>query len=44
MASSYILFDENQRESPCDSNNADCKLLKVTITKGDQSLTTLFAR
>ena len=44
MTSSYIIFDENQREAPCDPNNTDCRLLKVTVSKGDQSLTALFVR
>ena len=44
MTSNYIVFDQNQREAPCNPNNTDCRLLKVTVSKGNQSLTTLFAR
>lgn len=43
-ASDYILFDSNQIEAPCDPNHTVCNLLKVTISLGDHSLTTLFAR
>jgi prepilin-type N-terminal cleavage/methylation domain-containing protein len=40
--SEYILFDASQEEAPC--STPDCKLLKVTISMGDHSLTSLFAR
>jgi prepilin-type N-terminal cleavage/methylation domain-containing protein len=40
--SEYIRFDENHDESSC--NSADCRILKVTISSGDHSLTSLFAR
>ncbi|MBC2713334.1 MAG: type II secretion system protein [Desulfosarcina sp.] len=42
--SDYIIFDNNQIEAPCDTTNTDCKILKVTISMGDHSLTSLFAR
>lgn len=41
-ASEYVLFDSDQVEVPCNASN--CKLLKVTISNGDHSLTSLFAR
>jgi prepilin-type N-terminal cleavage/methylation domain-containing protein len=40
--SGYIGFDESQNEIPC--NTTDCRILKVTISSGDHSLTSLFAR
>jgi prepilin-type N-terminal cleavage/methylation domain-containing protein len=40
--SAYIRFDESHDESACTS--ADCRILKVTISSGDHSLTSLFAR
>ncbi|MBR9987985.1 MAG: prepilin-type N-terminal cleavage/methylation domain-containing protein [Desulfosarcina sp.] len=40
--SKYILFDGNHVEVPC--NTSDCRILKVTISIGDHSLTSLFAR
>lgn len=40
--SKYILFDGNQVEVPC--NTPDCRILKVTISIGDHSLTSLFTR
>jgi prepilin-type N-terminal cleavage/methylation domain-containing protein len=40
--SGYIEFDESQNEIPC--NNMDCMILKVTISSGDHSLTSLFTR
>jgi prepilin-type N-terminal cleavage/methylation domain-containing protein len=40
--SKYILFDGNQVEVPC--NTPDCRILKLTISLGDHSLTSLFAR
>ena len=39
-ANDYIKF-ENNSETACDT---DCRLLKVTISMGDHSLTSLFAR
>lgn len=39
--SRYILFDSDRTEAAC---NADCMILKVTISSGDHSLTSLFAR
>lgn len=42
--SDYIIFDNNQVEAPCDTNNTDCKILKVTISMGDHLLTSLFTR
>lgn len=44
VESNYIIFDNNQIEAPCDTNTTDCRLLKVTISIGDHSLTSLFAR
>ena len=38
----YIEFDNNQLETAC--NAQDCKILKVTISVGDHSLTSLFVR
>jgi len=40
--STYILFDGSQVEVPC--NTPDCRILKVTISLGDHSLTSLFTR
>ncbi|BBO66986.1 hypothetical protein DSCA_09160 [Desulfosarcina alkanivorans] len=40
VANDYIKFEDNS-EAACDT---DCKLLKVTISMGDHSLTSLFAR
>jgi len=40
--SQYVRFDGNQVEVPC--NTPDCRILKVTISMGDHSLTSLFAR
>jgi prepilin-type N-terminal cleavage/methylation domain-containing protein len=40
--SKYVRFDGNQVEVPC--NTPDCRILKVTISIGDHSLTSLFAR
>ena len=40
--SKYILFDGSQAEVPC--NTQDCRILKVTISIGDHSLTSLFTR
>ncbi len=40
--SKYVLFDGNQVEVPC--NTPDCRILKVTISMGDHSLTSLFTR
>jgi len=40
--STYILFDGSQVEAPC--NTPDCRILKVTISMGDHSLTSLFTR
>jgi prepilin-type N-terminal cleavage/methylation domain-containing protein len=40
--SKYILFDASQEEASC--STPDCRLLKVTISSGDHSLTALFAR
>lgn len=40
--SKYILFDGSQTEVPC--NTPDCRILKVTISVGDHSLTSLFTR
>jgi prepilin-type N-terminal cleavage/methylation domain-containing protein len=40
--SKYILFDGAQMEVPC--NTPDCRILKVTISSGDHSLTSLFTR
>ena len=40
--SRYILFDANQVEVPC--STPDCRMLKVTISMGDHSLTSLFTR
>ena len=40
--SKYILFDGSQAEVPC--NTPDCRILKVTISIGDHSLTSLFTR
>ncbi len=40
--SKYILFDGSQVEVPC--NTPDCRILKVTISMGDHSLTSLFTR
>lgn len=42
--SNYILFDSNRMEAPCDPGNTNCRVLKVTISMGDHSLTSLFAR
>jgi prepilin-type N-terminal cleavage/methylation domain-containing protein len=39
-ASDFIRF-ENNLETSC---NTDCRLLKITISMGDHSLTSLFAR
>ena len=38
----YIIFDQNGNESPDDSDNN--RNLKIIITRGKQSLTTLFAK
>ncbi|WP_372681862.1 type II secretion system protein J [Desulfosarcina sp.] len=40
--SKYILFDGNQVEVPC--STPGCRILKVTISMGDHSLTSLFTR
>jgi prepilin-type N-terminal cleavage/methylation domain-containing protein len=40
--SKYVLFDGAQVEMPC--NTPDCRILKVTISIGDHSLTSLFTR
>lgn len=39
--SKYILFDTNLAEAACSTN---CMILKVTISSGDHSLTSLFTR
>ncbi|WP_319409959.1 type II secretion system protein [uncultured Desulfosarcina sp.] len=39
--SKYILFDTTRTETDCNTN---CMILKVTISSGDHSLTSLFAR
>ncbi len=44
LASNYIAFDATQTETPCDITLTDCNLLKVKITSGSQSLTSIFAR
>jgi prepilin-type N-terminal cleavage/methylation domain-containing protein len=40
--SKYILFDGTQTEAPCTA--PDCRVLKVTISMGDHSLTSLYTR
>ena len=40
--SKYIQFDGARLEVPC--STPDCRILKVTISKGDHSLSSLFTR
>jgi prepilin-type N-terminal cleavage/methylation domain-containing protein len=45
LASDYIAFDATTHvEIPCDVTATDCRLLKIEVASGGQSLTALFAR
>lgn len=44
LANDYIFFDSSRSEAACDPANTDCRILKVTISDGNQALTTLFTR